>query len=85
MSMFAEATAAGASQERDATHKFVVSLWYIPGSCDYVNARVCKFFFVDREPAEEFSRRWSNPPEMADCYDLSDPRVNEIFSIGAKA
>jgi hypothetical protein len=54
----------------DTTH--VVSLWYIPGGYDYINAKAVEVYFTSKETAEVFSKKWSSPPEMSFCTPIEE-------------
>ena len=59
------AVQAGASLELQPDSKCVVSFWYIPGGCNYDQARVIEAFFADVEAGREFADQNRYPPEMA--------------------
>ncbi len=77
MSIFKDITECGGSQTPNSETKFYVSLWYIPGGCDYNNARVVKGYFAEEEKANEFANKYIAPPEMAMvCHYVAATDVN---------
>jgi hypothetical protein len=56
-----------AQSPRTPTSAFVVSMWYIPGGCDYQNATTVTGFFEaeEEDDARQMAVRNANTPEMA--------------------
>ena len=52
-----------AQRQPDSTH--VVSMWHIPGGCDYSNAYPINVFFSDEDAARMLFNRYNCCPEMA--------------------
>lgn len=65
MSMFDESTELGGSVDKSPSHTHLVSLWHIPGGCEYHLAKVREFYFEGAESAELFKKMYDYPPEMA--------------------
>lgn len=66
---------------RKAGTRYAVSLWYIPGGCDYVNARaIVGFWSEEHKPeAEAFQKKYEHPGEMAVLIDLDAPNTAGLF------
>ena len=60
------------SLERTARTTHYVSMWYIPGGCDYTNAKPAVLFFNKEETAKAFAAKWSAHPELAMAGPISD-------------
>lgn len=60
---------------RKSDSRYAVNLWYIPGGCDYVNARAIVGFWSEEHKAiaETFQQKYQYPGEMALMKDLEDP------------
>jgi hypothetical protein len=65
MSIFQDAEERGGYVDKTSTSTHMVSLWYIPGGCDYSNAEVREFFFDNAYNAELFQKLYDCLPEMA--------------------
>lgn len=65
MSMFEEAAEHGGYVDKTPASTHMVSLWYIPGGCDYSNAEVREIFFDNADGAERFQKLYDCLPEMA--------------------
>lgn len=59
------------TQYRTPQSKFVVSRWYIPGGCEYDQAKALHIFFDTEEDAQAYATEFQYPPEMADYYPIS--------------
>lgn len=67
------------SLERTEKTTHYVSLWYIPGGYDYVNAKVVTVFFEDESSATIFTKKWENGQEMATLGLIEDyDRIKEV-------
>ena len=67
---------------RKSDSRYAVSVWYIPGGCDYVNAVAVAGFWSEEEKAnaEAFQKKHEHPPELANLVDLADPRLAGLFT-----
>lgn len=65
MSIYQDATELGGSVDKTPSSTHMVSLWYIPGGCDYSNAEIREIFFDNAESAERFHKLYDCLPEMA--------------------
>lgn len=61
--------------------RYAVSVWYIPGGCDYVNAQAIVGFWSEEEKAnaEAFQNKYQHPPELAVLIDLAAPDAAGLF------
>lgn len=68
---------------RKSDSRYAVSLWYVPGGCDYANARVIVGFWPEdqKENAEAFNKKYDDFGTMASLIDLKDPKAEGIFKL----
>lgn len=60
------------SLERQTNSTHYVSMWYIPGGWDYVNAKSVVLFFSNENLATAFTKKWEAAPEYAEVGPISD-------------
>jgi hypothetical protein len=65
MCIYQDATELGGYFDKKSSSTHMVSLWHIPGGCDYNNAEVREIFFDNAESAERFQKMYDCLPEMA--------------------
>lgn len=66
---------------RTEEHTHAVSLWHIPGGCEYHLARLVIVFFLNETDANNFARPNLMPPEIADVTDLTRPAYNNLYKM----
>lgn len=81
MHLINEIISAGGDITRKPDSRYLVTLWYIPGGYDYANAKVVVGFWPEhlREAAEQFTKKYDYPGEMASMVDLQDPKAEHLF------
>lgn len=67
------AQAYGGSYDKKETSTWSVSLWHIPGGCDYVNAEARVFYFDDEKSARAFEFENEMPRAMAFASPIKKP------------
>jgi hypothetical protein len=60
------------SLERTVNSTHYVSLYYIPGGCEHMNAKLTHVFFESESAAKVFAAKWQNIPEMAMIGNIED-------------
>lgn len=61
--------------------RYAVSVWYIPGGCEYDNAQTVVGFWSEEEKvnAEAFQKKYEYPPTLAVLIDLTEPDASGLF------
>lgn len=81
MNLQMEITTLNGQLKREPDSRYAVSLWYVPGGCDYVNARVIVGFWSedDEVNARAFHEKYNCHETMADFCDLHDEKRKTMF------
>jgi hypothetical protein len=69
------------SLSRQSDSRYAVSVWYIPGGCDYANAYTVVGFWPEdlKSEAETFQKKYEDSCEMAVLVDLQRSKASKLF------